>query len=200
VNGDVFANLIRKFADTIIRELNNVLEQLTGQLSFPQAFSARLDSILKDAYNWNRIVKKDILKYDFEPYVINPLSTWDPAQMESFERIRIPIQPYSKVISPVSLGLVGSVSLGSTRVSHVQRKARVLLEEWFARGPRGRTTSKPTGPSSSAAVPPVPPLPRLPGPRVTEQPRLVQSMTTTPQPGIPQPVPAREPKGGFLCC
>ena len=200
VNADIFANLIRKFADTIIHELNEALEQLTDQLSFPDSFLPGLDSILKDAYNWNRTVKQDILKYDFEPYVIDPLSTWDPAQMESFERIRIPIRSQSKVISSVSLGLVGSVSLGNARVSRVHRKARVLLEEWFASGSRGRTMN--TSPESRSAMPvsPVPPDPRPISPRVTEQPGPTPPMITIPPLGTPQPTPAGGPRRGFMCC
>ena len=50
--------------------------------------------------------------------------------MESFERLRSPVRANRKVISPVSLGLI-SVSLGGAQVSRVQRKARVLVEEWF---------------------------------------------------------------------
>jgi hypothetical protein len=188
VNADIFANLIRKFADTIIHELNEALEQLTDQLSFPNS-PPGLDSILKDAYNWNRTVKKDILKYDFEPYVIDPLSTWDPAQMESFERIRIPIRPQSKVVSSVSLGLVESVSLGNARVSRVHRKARVLLEEWFASGSRGRTMNTSPGSRSTMPVLPVPPDPRPTSQRVTEQPRPTPPMTTIPP--LPQPTPRR---------
>ena len=156
VTADIFANLIPKFAETIIHELKKALEQLPDQLSFPDSFLPGLDSILKDAYNWNRTVKKDILKYDFEPYVINPLSTWDPAQMESFERVRIPIQPQSKVISPVSLGLVGIVRLGNARVPRVHRKARVLLEGWFASGSGGRTMNTSPGSRSAMPVSPIP--------------------------------------------
>ena len=191
VNADIFADLIRKLADTIIRELNKALEQLTEQVSFPGSFLPGLDSILKDAYNWNRGVKKDILRYDFEPYVIDPLSTWDPAQMEPFECIGIPIRPNSKIISSVSLGLVGRISLGNARESHVQRKARVLLEEWFANDPKGRTMNSPPGPPSAALIS------RPTGPRVTEQPRPTPPMIIIPQPGTPQPTPAGGPKGSL---
>ena len=195
---DGVANLIRRFAGTIIDELVKVLEQSTGPTSFPDTFVSGLESILKDAYDWNRTVRKDILKYDFEPYVVEPSATWDPAQMESFERLRIPMRPNSNVISPVSLGLVGSVSLGNARVSRVQRKARVLLEEWFASGPTGCTMNTSPGPRSATPVAPVPPDPRPTGPRVTEQPRPTPPMTTIPPPGTPQPTPASGPRRGSV--
>ena len=69
-------------------------------------------------------MKVDILKYDFEPFIVEPYSHSDQLQMESFERLRSPMRANRKVISPVSLGLI-SVSLGGAQVSRVQRKARV---------------------------------------------------------------------------
>ena len=111
VNADGVANLVRGFARAIIRELINALKPLVGQGSFPDSFIPDLESILKTAYDWNRIVKKDTLKYDFEPYVVEPLANWDPVQMESFEQLQMAIRPNTKVISSISLGLVTSVSL-----------------------------------------------------------------------------------------
>ena len=199
VNAGGVALLIRGFTGTIVDELTKALEQLPGQTSFPDALVPGLGSILRDAYDWNRTVKKDILKYDFEPYVVEPFAAWDPTQMESFERLRRAILPNTKVISSVSLGLIGSVSLGGSRVSHVQRKARVLVEEWFLSAPRGRTMSAhPRSPS----VPPVPSIPPpVPGqrqPRVTDQPRRGQEMTMPPPPAPPQP-PAPQGGGSFCC-
>ena len=202
MSADGVANLIRRFAGTIIDELVKALEQSTGPTSFPDSFVSGLESILKDAYDWNRTVRKDILKYDFEPYVVEPSAPWDPTQMESFERLRIPMRPNSNVISPVSLGLVGSVSLGGSRVSHVQRKARVLVEEWFLSAPRGRTTSAhPKSPSGKSAPSMPPPVSGKPGARVTgAQPPRTQAMTVAPQPHPPKQTPPPKKKKGFLCC
>lgn len=133
VNRNKLAELTQRFVDTVVGELNRALESLVGQTSFPASFIPGLESVFRTAYDWNRIVKKEVLKYDFEPYVVEPLSSWDPDRMESFERLETPIRPGTKVISVVSMGLVGSISLGGARVSHVQRKAHVLVEEWFVK-------------------------------------------------------------------
>ena len=192
VNADGVANLVRGFARAIIRELIKALKPLTGQASFPDSFIPDLESILKTAYDWNRIVKKDTLKYDFEPYVVEPPATWDYARMESFERLRTAIRPNTKVISSVSLGLVGSVSLGGTRLSHVQLKARVLVEEWFfgfSKGQSAHPTS--SGRETSSASPSA----ACPGPR---SPTPVMSMSPPAPPREQQaPVPSR--RKGFLC-
>ena len=148
VNRNKFAELIQRFTDAIVAELNHALEPLTGQTSFPPSFAQGLESIYRTAYNWNRAAKKDVLKYDFEPYVVEPLAEWDPERMESFERLETAVRPDTKVISCVSMGLVGSISLGGARVSHVQRKAQVLVEEWFPKTtqPRPAPAMNPTSP------------------------------------------------------
>jgi hypothetical protein len=142
LNANGVANLIQGFARTIVGELTEALKQLAGQTSMPSSFITGLESILKTAYDWNRTVKRDILRYDFEPYVVEPLASWDPAQMEAFKRLRTALSSNTKVISSVSLGLVGSASFTGARVSHVQQKTRVLVEEWFSGGPKDRTTRR----------------------------------------------------------
>ena len=126
--------LFRGIISTVTQELNFALQSLPGATTFPDSFGRELKTILKTAYNWNRTVKVDILKYDFEPFIVEPFSHWDQLQMKSFERLRS-VRADRKVISSVSLGLIGSVSLGGARVSRVQRKARVLVEDWFHYSP-----------------------------------------------------------------
>jgi hypothetical protein len=140
--------------------------------------------------------------------VVESLASWDPAQMESFERLRAAIGPNTRVICSVSLGLVGSVSLGGSRVSHVQRKARVLVEEWFFNSPRSRTKSTPQASQGSSSTPPVP-VPPVPRQRVpsraaahvtTQQPSAIQAMSRAAPPAPAQQTPASSAKKGFLCC
>jgi hypothetical protein len=181
VNADGVANLIQGFARAIVEELTEALEQLAGQTSISDFFIPDLESILKTTYDWNCTIKKDILKYDFEPYVVEPLASWDPAQMEAFKQLRTAIPSNTKVISSVSLGLVGSVSLGGARVSHVERKARILVEAWFCNDPRDRRTSAHT--ASSDAQP---------------SPTMSMSIVAPPAPAQQTSAPAQ--KKGVLCC
>lgn len=207
VTGPRQSQLFQRIISSILHELNSALDPLPGpptSTTLPDTFVPQLEAILKTAYKWNRTVKIEILKYDFEPFVIEPFSPWDPLQMESFERLRSPVRPDRKVISSVSLGLIGSVSLGGARVSHVQQKARVLVDEWFYNA-RGRTTS--AGPSQSrpkqlASTPP-PPLPtnKMTSPIVSQQPGASnQMLMRPPATSGRQPLPEPEPKKGFLCC
>jgi hypothetical protein len=157
VDADGVEDLIQSFAGAIIGELTHELKELTGQTSFPDSFAPGLECILNTAYDWNRIVKKDILQYDFQPYFVEPLVNWDPAIMEAFERRQTLIRPNTKVISTVSLGLVCRVSPTGARVSHVPQKARVLVEEWFSDGGSGRTMrARRTSSISTQLVPPMP--------------------------------------------
>lgn len=69
-------------------------------------------------------MKTYILQYDFEPFAPEPFSDWDPSRMESFEPLPRPVRPDRKVISSLSLGLICTATLGGTRTSHVERKAK----------------------------------------------------------------------------
>ena len=200
--------LFRRIISAVTQELNFALQSLPGATTFPDSFGRELETILKTAYNWNRTVKVDILKYDFEPFIVEPFSHWDPLHMESFERLRSPVRADRKVISSVSLGLIGSVSLGGARVSHVQQKARVLVEEWFYNSSRARTASTGGGALPPRPKPPVPSPSssltssnRSNSPPVTHQPgrRSEMSIQLSPAPNRQQQQPDK-PKGGFLCC
>lgn len=172
--------------------------------SLPPTFTPRLRSILEAAYEWNRVAKMDIVKYDFEPYIVDPLTPWDPERMECFERIRTSTRIGAPIVSPVSLGLIGSVALGGRRVSHIQQQAKVLVEEWFkdSAGSRARTVSAVarggtrTNTSRAAAQP------SQAAGFVTQQPTATPQMThaaTPPPRSHPQanPPPPEKKKG---CC
>jgi hypothetical protein len=79
--------LFQAIISTTRHELISALESLSGPTTLPDSFSPKLEAILKMAYKWNRTVKMDIVKYDFEPFVVEPFSDWNPLQMESFERL-----------------------------------------------------------------------------------------------------------------
>ncbi|KAF8317141.1 hypothetical protein DL93DRAFT_2226502 [Clavulina sp. PMI_390] len=133
--------LLDRISQSIINNLGDALQDLPGELPLSKAFSRELKSLLGRAYRWNRSIKVDVLKYDFEIFVVEPSSRWDSLQMEPFERLRTAIGAESKVVSPVALGIIASVSLDGARVSHVVRKALVLVYEWFGGNSRGRTIS-----------------------------------------------------------
>jgi hypothetical protein len=67
VDADGVASLIQRFASAILGELTEALGQLVGQTSMPDYFMPGLESILKTAYDWNRIIKRDLLECYFEP-------------------------------------------------------------------------------------------------------------------------------------
>lgn len=213
VTADALSDLFERSISLITEELVSALETLPGNLVLSKSFSRELRALLRKAYNWNRIIKVDILKYDFEVFVVEPGSIWDPVQMEPFERMRTPIRAGSRVNSTVSLGLIGSVSLDGARASHVQRKAGVMVDEWFANNTRGRVMSAmpPTYPPAavSRAGPATmsPPLPTTgkqlstgSGPStISSQPRGTPQMSiNAPSQGPPRQQPAQEKKSG--CC
>jgi len=193
--------LFQGIMSNIMHELNSALNPLPGPTTLPDSFGTQLEAILKSAYKWNRTVKTDVLKYDFEPFIVEPFSDWDPLQMESFERLRSVVRSDRKVISSVSLGLIGSVSLGGARVSHVQQKARVLVEEWFYNSSRGRTAST-GGTPRPRPKPPVTPSPsatNTSGSTFSQPaPKAPMSFGSLPPPSLQQP--PEQKKGGFLCC
>lgn len=196
------AALFRHISGQVEAQFTSALQALPppGE-SLPPIFTPRLRAILESAYEWNRVAKIDIVKYDFEPYMVDPFTPWDPERMECFERIRTSTRIGAPVISPVSLGLIGSVALGGRRVSHIQQQAKVLVEEWFkdSAGSRARTVSAAARggtrtntsrgqPSQAARV-------------VTQQPAATPQMMHTappqPRPQI-QETPQAEKKKG--CC
>ena len=184
--------LYQGIMSNIVHELNSALDPLPGPTTLPDSFGTQLEAILKSAYKWNHTVKTDILKYDFEPFIVQPFSNWDPSQMESFERLRSAVRSDRKVISSVSLGLIGSVSLGGARVSRVQQTARVLVDEWFYNSLRGRTATTGSAPQSR------PKPPSTPSVRGSTTRQAGMSLNPPPAPNRQQ---APEPKkGGFLCC
>ena len=136
VNGAQKSTLFRDIARSIQEVWLDALDVLPGNLPpLPSAFIAGMEIILNTAYEWNRVVKMEVVKYDFEPFVFAPLSPYDPAKMEPFEHLHLPVRAGGRIVSSVSLGLVASIAFGGERVSHVQHKAGVLGEEWFLKKP-----------------------------------------------------------------
>lgn len=116
----------------IVESIGNAFRKVISKISqdqLPYDFESRLKDIIESAYKWNTLVKRDILKYDFEPFIIAPGSAWDVERMDSFERVDKIVS--KEVISTVVLGVVGRVALGGRCDSQVQLKAKVLVEEWF---------------------------------------------------------------------
>lgn len=146
------SSLLQQIISAISQEFQIALDALPGDFVLSTSFTGRVETIVNAAYDWNRVIKADILKYDFEPFVVEPSSDWNPVQMEPFERLRSSVRPDRKVISSVSLGLISSFSLPSGRVSYIERKAGVLVEEWFYNSLRGRTMSAAT-PSAARSKP-----------------------------------------------
>lgn len=154
--------VLRRISDTIREALLRALDRLQrGQL--PVGFEERLHPLLETAYQWNSVVKRDIVKYDYEPFIIEPGSVWDAEQMESFERVRK--QVTKPIVCTVTLGLIGGSAVWNRRGhgSHVQLKANVLVQEWF-----WKTALRPQQAPKVANLPPpntfkeqMKPLPRM---------------------------------------
>lgn len=132
INATQKATLLRGIASSIRQAWLNALDALPGDPPpLPPAFMVEIEIILNKAYEWNRVVKMEVAKYDFQPFAAAPFSPYDPAKMEPFE-LRRSVQTGGRIVSCVSLGLVGNIALGGgRRESHVQHKTRVLVEEWF---------------------------------------------------------------------
>ena len=158
---------IQAFAKTIQTEVLDAMRGLVDERSLPPSFADTIQHIVQLAYEWNRDIKQSIGKYAFTPFLVESLSEWDPERMESFERLRrMHVPTGSKIIHPVSLGIMGSRSHGEgkPRVLYVQQKAQVLVKEWFAKTkPQHVATSPP--PACPVSPPPDPerPRPRHPG-------------------------------------
>lgn len=92
-----------------------------------------LANIVQAACERNQMIKADVGRCAFAPFLVEPSSVWDPDRMESesFERLRVPVQSGSQIISPISLGVLGSVTRdgGMSRSLYVQQKAQVLVNE-----------------------------------------------------------------------
>ena len=124
--------MFRNISDSIQQAWLASLDPLSGSLdALPTAFIADIEAILGNAYEWHRVVKVEVVKYDLEPFTVQPLSPYDPARMEPFEPVLAPVAYGQPIISSVSLGLVATTALEDRRVSRVQNKIKVLVEEWF---------------------------------------------------------------------
>ena len=123
--------LVQKINSSIESSLQHALRLGTSEKIPLDPFTARLDVTLRAAYAWNRTAKREAEKYACAPYLVRPGTRWDPSRMESFERLYVPVSHGSKIISPVSLGLIANVTHSGEYASHVQLKAHVLVEEWF---------------------------------------------------------------------
>lgn len=135
---------------SIQRHLQRTL-QLGGEKVLLESFTTRLDGILKAAYSWNRTAKREAEKYACSAFLVEPGTMWDPSRMESFERLRVVVSRDSKIISPVSLGLMASVARSDEYVPYVQVKAKVLVEEWFRKPTAKRSLTQ--SPDLDSAAP-----------------------------------------------
>lgn len=180
-----------------------------------------LRAVLVSALEWNRTAKTDIVKYDLEPFAIPPLSPWNPDQMESFERLSRTVERNRPIISPISFGLNGSVALGGRRVTYVQQKAHVLVEEWFRDGPGIESrnssglsststflnstyaSSSTTSPSTVVSMHPSNNRPSNQHPGIVSKqvgPTLSMSAAVPPQGRNVQQATTPAQKGGRVCC
>ena len=144
-------NRLQGTISSVIHELMSTLQPLLGPITLPDSFGPQLEDILETAYEWNRNVKMDVRKYNVETFVVAPHSEWESLQMEPFGCSSSSVRAGRKVISSVSLGLTTSAPSGGARVSHVQQKAHVLVEERF------HIVSQQPGANAGMSVRPPPP-------------------------------------------
>ncbi|KAF8317138.1 hypothetical protein DL93DRAFT_2226499, partial [Clavulina sp. PMI_390] len=88
VEDGVLAAYLKGISGVIVNELIAALQALPGELPLSKEFSRELVALLRRAYNWNRLIKVEVLNYDFEVFVVEPSSLWEPVQMEPFERLK----------------------------------------------------------------------------------------------------------------
>ena len=111
--------MFRNISDSVQQAWLDSLNPLPGSLdALPAAFIADIEAILGNAYDWRRVVKVEVAKYDLEPFTVQPLSPYDPDQMESFERMRTQVTYGQPIISSVSLGLVATTALEASKLLH----------------------------------------------------------------------------------
>jgi hypothetical protein len=164
-------SILKRVLQNIVERIEERLLCLPGELALPDAFREQVFDLISRAYDWNIVVKRDVLDYDLVTLVPWPGSAWDEQCMESFERIDMKSLPSDiPIISPASIGLWAKYARGNKLPpqSHVQGKARVLLipglvnrpEEGFlaARGDRADVARTP----QASAVDLNTPLPALP--------------------------------------
>jgi len=164
---------------------------------FPSSFTTNLQQIVQSAYEWNRIIKQSIGKYAFTPFLVDPLTEWNLERMESFERLRrMQVPTGSKIIYPVSLGIMGSRSVGEDRprILYVQRKAQVLVKEWFRKSSTPKLAT-----ALPFQVPPVRPTSPLPSARSSRGIARASGTTTTITITAPAPPDTRKikPRGSI---
>lgn len=181
----------------------------------PPDFESLIRAVLNSALDWNRTTKTEIIKYDLEPFICKPRVLWDPNRMESFERLKRAVGPRRLITSPVSFGLLGSVALVGSRVSHVQRKAQVLVEEWFG-DPRQRAFSEnirakrpnfelappiPKPRQRASSLRPPAPSANISPSHTSQQMKRTAPMSLTPPGGNGSPAQQPPPPSKkFLCC
>jgi len=112
----------------ITRELNFALNHLPGDMILLDSFAPELEDILKMAYQWNRTVKVDVLRYDLEPFVVEPSSYLDTDRMDVVEYSKPGVRRGDRIISCFSLGIMRNVSHDDMHVECVQQKAGVLVD------------------------------------------------------------------------
>lgn len=130
VNAKRWKEVRNKFIRSVTVAFKEVLLEIS-QEQLPDEFDSQLRIVIKSAYEWNTLVKRDVLKYDFESFIVAPGSIWDPERTEPFEASRIRETVNPPIISIAGLGLIGSRALSGRRDSQVQLKAQVLVDEWF---------------------------------------------------------------------
>ncbi|KAF8317137.1 hypothetical protein DL93DRAFT_2226498 [Clavulina sp. PMI_390] len=135
-------NLLDRISGSVLDELTAALHTLPGELPLLRSnkLSQELKALITRAYNWNRSIKVDVLTCDLEVFLVEPSSDWDPFRMGTLDPLRS-IGSGARVVSLITLGVISSVSLEGMRVSHVQQKALVLVDEWFVGKTYGRHIS-----------------------------------------------------------
>lgn len=142
--------LLQETLGGIITRIEDRLFLLPGDCPVPQEWAFELSAILARVYDWNVVVKRDVLDYDLIAYVPEPGALWDAGAMEPFEPMRnTTFPPNMLIISPTSIGLRARAALGAMKdpVNAVQEKVKVFVE------PQGRVGAAALG-QTVALVPP----------------------------------------------
>ncbi|KAF9515576.1 hypothetical protein BS47DRAFT_767679 [Hydnum rufescens UP504] len=132
------------YADTVIRDITQSLEKngfhkifdaLYGvgwTLALSDAHHSLLEQVVRQAYDWNRKVRSEVVLLDYHPQIEVNDASLDHQTMVLLEKPRVPLQS-KKIICALTLGLQSSEAQGDGSAPEFvwHEKVQVLVSEYF---------------------------------------------------------------------
>ena len=132
------------YADTVILDISNSLEKngvhkvfdaLYGvdcTVALSDAHRSLLEQVIRQAYDWNRKVKSEVVLLDYHPQIEVNDASLDHKTMVLLEKPKVPLQS-KNIICALTLGLQSSEAQGNDSVPEFvwHEKVQVLVSEYF---------------------------------------------------------------------